>query len=718
MSKQKSVFCIAVNREGRRKRNLTCLKSFSSCWPAPTRKRNKRRPRTSQHWKRVAVMEKQRLSVSGVRGLEVSVYNCEGCTINGVDLSHLLNLQAKWQAAKATGVAQVEAEGKTQEPTTTTSSEGSERLSKRRTSEILDQTELVLDQVNTLDDVATNLSEAVQATISSSGRTGLEDLYDSAAALKRLLVEADQRVATLSTCLHKLFTPGLVEATAGADNNNAKERERAVQLHEQLTNLRLNIGNNNAGAAPLTLPHERTRARARSLGRSSRSGSASSTHLSSHLDDEREGFREGFREGHSSPTSAAAAAIHRSRSQTNPLESIFPKEIVEALSCDVGDDVAEHHPSVTVLMSDIVGFTAWCSEVSPTKVIECLSAYFQVIDDLAETFGVYKVETVGDGYQAICGAPVYTEDHAEVMSLFALKVIETLPTMRKIFNHEDFDVRVGINSGPIVTGVIRADRIRWQLFGDTVNVASRMESTSIPGRIQISKSTRDLLLFRDMFTVEKRGLIDMKGKGQQETFFLIGAKQKDLFRSKSKRKSSSYLSEFIDKKEDTKSAEKVVEGSEGAGGEGGQDGTEDPATRSETSVDDDEDDKDGSDINVLLVDDLLSILLQYTRLLQREGINVVTARNGLEGLEQLKKNKFTCCFCDIHMPKMDGIEMVKAYRQWEEQNKKDKIPLFALTGNTDLGKNTASYKAAGFDEVISKTNYKEVLLSYVESCIV
>ena len=161
-----------------------------------------------------------------------------------------------------------------------------------------------------------------------------------------------------------------------------------------------------------------------------------------------------------------------------------------------------------------------------------------------------------------------------------------------------------------------------------------------------------------------------------------------------------------------------MEGSEGAGGEGGQDGTEDPATRSETSVDDDEDDKDGSDINVLLVDDLLSILLQYTRLLQREGINVVTARNGLEGLEQLKKNKFTCCFCDIHMPKMDGIEMVKAYRQWEEQNKKDKIPLFALTGNTDLGKNTASYKAAGFDEVISKTNYKEVLLSYVESCIV
>ena len=321
VSKQKSVFCIAVNREGRRKRNLTCLKSFSSCWPAPTRKRNKRRPRTSQHWKRVAVMEKQRLSVSGVRGLEVSVYNCEGCTINGVDLSHLLNLQAKWQAAKATGVAQVEAEGKTQEPTTTSSSEGSERLSKRRTSEILDQTELVLDQVNTLDDVATNLSEAVQATISSSGRTGLEDLYDSAAALKRLLVEADQRVATLSTCLHKLFTPGLVEATAAADNNNAKERERAVQLHEQLTNLRLNIGNNNAGAAPLTLPHERTRARARSLGRSSRSGSASSTHLSSHLDDEREGFREGFREGHSSPTSAAAAAIHRSRSQTNPLES-------------------------------------------------------------------------------------------------------------------------------------------------------------------------------------------------------------------------------------------------------------------------------------------------------------------------------------------------------------------------------------------------------------
>ena len=84
------------------------------------------------------------------------------------------------------------------------------------------------------------------------------------------------------------------------------------------------------------------------------------------------------------------------------------------------------------------------------------------------------METVGDGYQAICGAPLKRDDHAEVMSLFALKLIEALPMMRRIFNSEDFNVRVGINSGPIVTGVIRVDRIRWQLFGDTVNVASRM----------------------------------------------------------------------------------------------------------------------------------------------------------------------------------------------------------------------------------------------------
>ena len=259
-----------------------------------------------------------------------------------------------------------------------------------------------------------------------------------------------------------------------------------------------------------------------------------------------------------------------------------------------------------------------------------------------------------------------------------------------------------------------------------------MESTSIPGRIQISKSTRDLLLFRDAFNVEKRGLIEIKGKGHQETFFLNFAREENLFRTKSSRKSFNLLSEFIDLNDhdlaDHDNFDSCSTGEPGSpnkhplppGQDGAQGGTQGgPGTKGFS----DEEEADPKP-TVLLVDDLLSILLQYTRVLQREGIHVVTAKNGLEGLDQLKRGKFTCCFCDLHMPKMDGIEMIKAWRKWEEENKREngtkkkkKLSLFALTGNTDLDKNTAIYLASGFDEVISKTNYKEVLLSYVQNCI-
>ena len=588
-------------------------------------------------------MDNQKLTLTGVKGLEINLYNCENCTINGFPLEELL-------AARESVQKEVE-----KKPSAA-------KLSKRRTSEILDQTDLVLDDVNTLDDVAMNISQAVHETIQSSGDTGLQQLYDSAEDLKRILNQADKRVANLSDYIHNFLEQQL----------SGDEREEAAE----------------GGSVDAKSQ--------RSFGSASKGKGSSGSKKKTTID------------------------LHK---RQNPLEGIFPKKIVEALSCDVGDDVAEQHASVTVLMSDIVGFTAWCSEVSPTKVIECLSAYFQVIDDLAETFGVYKVETVGDGYQAICGAPVFRKDHADTMAVFALKVIETLPTMRIIFNSEDFDVRVGINSGPIVTGVIRADRIRWQLFGDTVNVASRMESTSVPGRIQISKSTRDLLLFSDNFNVEKRGLIEVKGKGQQETFFLNGAKTNELFKTKSTRKSFSLLSEFID----------VADGGLGKRRESESSGVEDNVERDASGPNSPRKDKTGAGeesgltrveeskpevTTVLLVDDLLSILLQYTRILQREGIHVVTAKNGLEGLEQLKRGKFTCCFCDIHMPKMDGMEMIKAYRKWESaENKENKLPVFALTGNTDLVKNTNSFLNAGFDEVVSKTNYKEVLLSYVQSCI-
>ena len=133
------------------------------------------------------------------------------------------------------------------------------------------------------------------------------------------------------------------------------------------------------------------------------------------------------------------------------------------------------------------------------------------------------METIGDGYQAICGHDNNTPDHAERMAHFAMSTVELVPLMQRIFKNSDFNIRLGIHSGPIVTGVIRADRPRWQLFGDTVNVAARMETNSMKGRVQATKQTVQMLRRPGEHTVEKRGEIDVKGKGKMTTFFVSAA---------------------------------------------------------------------------------------------------------------------------------------------------------------------------------------------------
>ena len=352
----------------------------------------------------------------------------------------------------------------------------------------------------------------------------------------------------------------------------------------------------------------------------------------------------------------------------NTLHSVFPPKVVEALKSEL-TDIAELHPTVSVLMSDIVGFTAWCADAPPTQVIECLSAYFQVIDDLAEQIGVYKVETIGDGYQAICGHNG-EEDHAEKMATFGLAIIDTIPEMRSIFNQEDFDVRVGVNSGPIVTGVIRADRPRWQLFGDTVNYASRMESTGEPGKVQISRSTYNLLNMTSKFDLERRGLIKVKGKGERETFW-VGRKN-DVSSGTSKEKIANYKPLHVPQQNETGKP------------------------------------------TALIVDDMLSIILQLSRTLKKAGVHVVTARNGQEALDILQKRTFDVVLSDIHMPVMSGIEFVSKYRQWEKQNRPTHHQkVYALTGTVREDESVETFLKAGFDSKMSKGIPKNELLSLV-----
>ena len=138
-----------------------------------------------------------------------------------------------------------------------------------------------------------------------------------------------------------------------------------------------------------------------------------------------------------------------------------------------------------------------------------------------EKYGIEKLRTMGDNYMVAAGVPTQREDHAEVMANFALEMLTALKRL-PARNGERIEFRIGINSGPLVAGVIGKSKFHYDVWGDTVNVASRMESHGVAGKIQISAVTRELL--KDGFQFEKRGVLDIKGKGEMETWFLVGRK--------------------------------------------------------------------------------------------------------------------------------------------------------------------------------------------------
>lgn len=180
--------------------------------------------------------------------------------------------------------------------------------------------------------------------------------------------------------------------------------------------------------------------------------------------------------------------------------------------------IAESYPDTTVVFTDVVGFTPWANATDPTRVVALLDDLFTRLDGLAELHGLEKIKTVGDAYMAVAGAPDPRPDHAVAAVRFARSVAREVTDWRRA-NTLDLQVRIGIASGPVVGGVIGQRRIFFDLWGDTVNTAARMESSGVPGRIQLAASTRDLLLNTE--TLEER-TVEVKGLGSLTTY-LLGA---------------------------------------------------------------------------------------------------------------------------------------------------------------------------------------------------
>jgi guanylate cyclase len=215
----------------------------------------------------------------------------------------------------------------------------------------------------------------------------------------------------------------------------------------------------------------------------------------------------------------AQAALEREQARSESLLlNILPSPIAERLKAG-SQTIADGYAEATILFADLVGFTRMSTTVSPEQLVNMLNRLFSRFDELTIRLGVEKIKTIGDAYMACAGVPVICADHAEVMAEMALAMREALKAHNREFG-SDLQIRIGINSGPVVAGVIGLRKFIYDLWGDTVNLASRMESNGIPDKIQVSSSTWERL--RDRYEFEARGDIEVKGIGSVKAYLLTG----------------------------------------------------------------------------------------------------------------------------------------------------------------------------------------------------
>ena len=197
------------------------------------------------------------------------------------------------------------------------------------------------------------------------------------------------------------------------------------------------------------------------------------------------------------------------------LLNILPKEVAERLQAEP-HTIADHFDNASILFADVVGFTQLASRLDAREVVGMLDRLFTTFDELVDRYSVEKIKTIGDCYMVAAGVPRPRSDHAHALADLALDIKDCAHTC---LPEGDLRLRIGISSGPVVAGVIGRRRFLYDLWGNTVNMASRMESHGISDEIQITRPTWELV--RDDFVTEPMGLVDVKGKGDVETWRLV-----------------------------------------------------------------------------------------------------------------------------------------------------------------------------------------------------
>jgi class 3 adenylate cyclase len=213
-------------------------------------------------------------------------------------------------------------------------------------------------------------------------------------------------------------------------------------------------------------------------------------------------------------------AIERDRSD-RLLTNILPVPIAERLKQSQGL-IADDFDETTVLFADIVGFTQYTETVSPKQLIALLNSVFTKFDDLSQKYRAEKIKTIGDAYMAVAGVPIRSPGHAEQMAELALQMQQVIER-HNLETGQSLQIRIGLHSGPVIAGVIGKRKFAYDLWGDTVNTAARMESHGVPGEIQVTSATHVLL--EPNYHFEERGLVDIKSKGPMQVFLLKGKRR-------------------------------------------------------------------------------------------------------------------------------------------------------------------------------------------------
>lgn len=211
---------------------------------------------------------------------------------------------------------------------------------------------------------------------------------------------------------------------------------------------------------------------------------------------------------------ALEAELHSRRLLLN----LLPQPIAARLK-NQENPIADGHAEVSILFADIVEFTKLSSRMLPRDLVTLLNEIFLSFDRLADKYAVEKIKTVGDAYMAVSGLPQYSEDHAERIADLALEMLGDVKRFSETTG-VPLSIRIGINSGSVVAGVIGRKRFLYDVWGDAVNTAARMESFGVVGGIQVTEQTYYRL--RGKYAFDRRGLVDIKGKGPMETYLLLG----------------------------------------------------------------------------------------------------------------------------------------------------------------------------------------------------